>query len=139
MSYRLITKAVLTITGATGATSEREVECRLYPAPKRDAAGLIHVDGADVSYRRTGGKGRGTADHRYMYATVKGASCFWAITEAEATALVGGIAKLTSVVEQPKPEAPTEPVAPAAPEAPEAPTADVKEVARRVKGEKAKA
>lgn len=98
MSYKLITKAVLTITNAAGEIMTREVQCRSYPAPKRDASGSITIDGADSSYKRTGGKGRGTVDSRYMYATVKGVQCFWAITEAEATAAVGGTVALVSVV-----------------------------------------
>jgi hypothetical protein len=110
MSYRLITKAVFTITNSAGATTEREVEVRAYPAPKREAAGQIDVDGTSVAYKRTGGKGRGAIDTRYVYATVKGESAYWAITEAEATALIGGQAKIKAIakpVEQPKPaEAP---------------------------------
>ena len=105
MSYRLITKALLTITSADGVKSERIVECRLYPVPKRDAAGTITIDGKSESFKRTGGKGRGTTDNRYMYATVKGQAAFWAITEPEATALAGGTATLTSV-EQAAPDAP---------------------------------
>lgn len=123
MSYRLITKATLAIKSADGKTMEREVECRAYPAPKRDNAGLITIDGNEVGFKRTGGKGRGTQDHRYMYATVKGVSAFWPITEAEATAAVGGQVKMTSL--EPKTEEVT------------VKASDVKAVARRVKqGEK---
>lgn len=124
MSYRLITRANFIVTSAEGTKSERIVEVRAYPAPKRDAAGLITVDGADVEFRRTGGKGRGTVDARYAYAVVKDASGFWPITEAEATALIGGRAFLDSIqAEQPKAEVE------AAPEAPKA---------EAPKGEKAK-
>lgn len=114
MSYRIITKASLIITNAAGVKTEREVAARAYPAPKRDAAGSITIDGVSATYKRTGGKGRGTSDNRYMYAQVKQTSAFWPITEAEAAALVGGVATLTSVAEpvaaapaeQPKAEQP---------------------------------
>jgi len=97
MSYRLITRAVLIIVAATGDQSTREVEVRAYPAPKRDAAGAITVDGRSESYKRTGGKGRGTADRRYAYATVKGESAYFEITEREAQAMVGGTVTLASI------------------------------------------
>lgn len=116
MSYRLITKAVFAVTSSAGIKTERTVEARLYVSPKRDASGEIQIDGQWVPYKRTGGKGRGTADQRYMYATVKGQSAFWPITEAEASALIGGTCSLTSVVEQAaaEPEAPKAEAAPAA-------------------------
>lgn len=133
MSYRLITRANFVVTSADGTKSERIVEVRAYPAPKRDAAGLITVDGADVEFRRTGGKGRGTVDARYAYAAVKGASGFWPITEAEATALIGGRASLDSIqAEQPKAE-PEQ----AAPEAPKAETPKGEKAKRRGKAEQA--
>lgn len=97
MSYRLITKAILSIVNATGVKSEREIEVRAYPAPKRDASGAIEVDGVSASYKRTGGKGRGTADNRYMYFPAKGESAYCDITESEAQALVGGTVVVTSV------------------------------------------
>lgn len=97
MSYRLISLANFVVTSADGNTTERQVEVRLYPAPKRDAQGVITVDGVEAQYKRTGGKGRGTADNRYAYAPVKGASGFWAITEAEAAAMVGGKVALTCI------------------------------------------
>lgn len=123
MSYRLITKAVLAITNAAGETTTREVQCRAYPAPKRDDAGSITIDGNPVGYKRTGGKGRGTTDNRYMYATVKGTMCFWAITEPEATALAGGTAVLTTVAapaEDAKPAAEQPAAEPVVAEAPKA-------------------
>lgn len=97
MSYRLITNATFAVTSASGEKTERNVEVRLYPAPKRDASGLITVDGSEVSYKRTGGRGRGTTDNRYVYATVKALSGFFLITEAESSALVGGKAELNSL------------------------------------------
>jgi len=125
MSYRLITIAKFTVTSATGVTTEREVQVRAYPSPKRDAAGAITVDGDSTTFKRTGGKGRGTADNRYMYATVKSESAFWAITEAEATGAVGGQIALTSVVKVAEPVA--EPVA----EAQEAPIPSLTKAERR--------
>ena len=68
MSYRLITKATLTIVAASGvALVPRVIDIRAYPSPKRDASGMLTLDGVMVSYKRTGGKGRGTADHCYVY------------------------------------------------------------------------
>jgi len=135
MSYRLITKAIFSVTDAQGKASERQVECRLYPAPKREASGTISVDGVDVQYRRTGGKGRGTVSNAYAYATVKGESAFWLITEAEAAALIGGKATIKSVAaeEVKAPEAKPE----AAEQAKEEPKAEVKKAARRIKAKDA--
>lgn len=137
MSYRLITRATLTIVAATGDQSTREVDVRAYPAPKRDAAGAITVDGQATTYRRTGGKGRGTQDRRYAYFPHGPAatSAYIEITEAEAAAMIGGTITITSItapaaptpVATPAPAAeptPAEPVADAAPKAP-----------RRVKGQ----
>jgi hypothetical protein len=114
MSYRLITNAKFTVTSAAGAVTERNVEVRLYPAPKRDASGLITVDGVETQYKRTGGKGRGTADNRYAYATVKAQSGFWAITESEAAAMVGGRVALDSIAAEVAPVAAEEAAEPAA-------------------------
>ena len=138
MSYRLITNANFVITSADGTTSERVVEVRLYPAPKRDAQGVITVDGEQVQFKRTGGKGRGTADNRYAYAPVKGQSGFWAITEAEAAAMIGGTITLTSVEAKAETPAATE-AAPAAAEPAKEP--EGKKAARRgkAKAEEAKA
>lgn len=90
MSYKLITKATLTIVDKDGKKTEREVEVRSYPAPKRDPQGAITVDGEEVHFKKTSGRGRGADDNRYMYATVKNQSGFWPITEADALALAGG-------------------------------------------------
>jgi hypothetical protein len=112
---------------ATGVESSRDVEVRAYPAPKRDAAGSITIDGEASTYKRTGGKGRGTVDNRYAYATVKGTPGYFAITEPEAAALVGGVATLTSIVA---------PVAPAAPvEGEQAPAPAPAKALRRVKAQ----
>lgn len=100
MSYRLITRATLTIVAATGVTTTRDLEVRAYPAPKRDAAGAITVDGQACSYKRTGGKGRGTADRRYVYAPVKGESAYFEITEQEAAAMIGGTVTLATIAVQ---------------------------------------
>lgn len=99
MSYRLITRATLTIVAATGVTTTRELDVRAYPAPKRDAAGAITVDGNATVYRRTGGKGRGTMDRRYAYFTHGAAatSAYIEITEQEATAMIGGTITVTSL------------------------------------------
>ena len=123
MSYRLISLAAFSVVSASGLALSRVVSVRAYPSPKRDPAGLIEVDGVSVAYKRTGGKGRGTIDQRYAYATVKGTSGFWPITESEAATLVGGTATLACVaadapipVAEPtpvaEPESVAEPVAP---------------------------
>jgi len=123
MSYRLITRATLTIVAATGVTTTRELDIRAYPAPKRDAAGAITVDGNATVYRRTGGKGRGTTDRRYAYFAHGPAavSAYIEITEQEAAAMIGGTISVTSIA-APVATAPvaTAPVA-TAPEAPKAP------------------
>lgn len=133
MSYRLITKAVLAITNAAGETTSADVEVRAYPAPKRDASGTITVDGKVAQYKRTGGKGRGVSDTRYMYFPMKGESAYCAITEAQATALVGGQVAIDRVVAvEPTPavvEQPTTPVEPT-PEAPAENTAPVPALTR---------
>lgn len=127
MSYRLITRATLTITPATGEPITRVTEVRAYPSPKRDASGAITVDGKPESYKRTGGKGRGTQDRRYMYFPMRGESAYTEITEAEATALIGGSVTIVAVAaEQPAPAPASE--QPAQQPAPEAPKAQ-----RRVK------
>jgi hypothetical protein len=120
MSYRLITKALFSIADTNGKTTSREVEVRAYAAPKRDAVGQVTINGDFQPYKRTGGKGRGTADRRYMYFPFKHGdkveSAYIEITEAEATALAGGVAKLDTIVakveqptEQPKTEATEQP------------------------------
>ena len=114
MSYRLITKATLTITSATGTPFARDIEVRAYPSPKRDASGAITVDGVSASYKRTGGKGRGTSDNRYMYFPAKGESAYCAITDDEAMALIGGNVTVVSAA----------PVAPVAPVAGSEPTSE---------------
>ena len=117
MSYRLITRATLTIVAASGATTTRELDIRAYPAPKREAAGAIVVDGNATVYRRTGGKGRGTIDRRYAYFPYGAAavSTYIEITEAEAAAMIGGTISVTSIA------APVAAPVAAAPEAPKAP------------------
>ena len=106
MSYRLITKALFTVVSATGIEIKRELDVRAYPSPKRDASGAITVDGNTASYKRTGGKGRGTADRRYAYFPLGTESAYIEITEAEATAMVGGTVTVTSIAKSaPAPEA----------------------------------
>jgi hypothetical protein len=124
MTYRLITKAILTITSAAGVKSEREIEIRAFASPKRDAVGALTVDGVSVSYKRTGGKGRGTVDTRYMYFPAKGESAYAAITASEATALVGGTASIAAL-------APVTPVAPPAEAPAEAPAPTLTRAQRR--------
>ncbi len=140
MSYRLITKATLTIVSAAAQTLTREVEVRAYPAPKRAAVGLINVDGADVSYQRTGGKGRGPADKQYAYFPFGAESAYVELTAAEATALVGGRATIIRVVapveQAPVEQAPAAPVEQPAAEAP-APTLTRKQRAALKRAEQA--
>lgn len=97
MSYRLITKALFSVVSAIGVESKRELDVRAYPSPKRDDSGGLTIDGNNASYKRTGGKGRGTADRRYAYFPLGGESAYIEITEAEATAMVGGAVTVTSI------------------------------------------
>lgn len=101
MSYRLITKATLVIESANNERIERVVEIRAYPSPKRDAVGTLSVNGEDVPYKRTGGKGRGTQDRRYMYFPLGAESAYVEITESEANALPGARVAFTSIVTAP--------------------------------------
>lgn len=129
MSYKLITRAIFAVITADGNKLETNVEVRAYAAPKRDESGKLTVDKQEgVPYKRTGGKGRGTQDHRYVYANVKGESGYFPITAAQADALpTAKSITLTSVAtteikkdEQPKVEAkaPKQAQAPAAAQAP---------------------
>ena len=124
MSYKLISAANFVVISASGVRTERAVEVRVYPAPKREPSAMIDVDGVSVPYKRTGGKGRGSEDNLYLYAMVKGASGFWKVSAAESEALVGGTCSLTCVekVAEPAAAAPAEPV-----------VANAKPAVRRVK------
>ena len=126
MSYRLIAKFNLTIVSAAAVTTTRVVDVRAYPQPKRDTVGTVEFDGKTVGYRRTGGKGRGTADHRYVYAMLGAESAYWEITEAEGTAMVGGTVTMTrvahAVVDAPEVAEPA--AEPAAEHEPSQPAAD---------------
>lgn len=126
MSYRLITRATLTIKPLTGESVTGEVILRAYAAPKSPAKGSLTLDGVATDYKRTGGRGRGLISHTYLYVPYKGESAFFEITEAMDKALVGGTATLDTVTDA-KPEAPAESVA----ETPEAKSA--KAPRRRVK------
>lgn len=125
MSYRLITKATLTVKPLTGESVTGEVTLRAYTAPKSPAKGQLTLDGSPVDYKRTGGRGRGLVSHTYLYVQYKGESAFFEITEAMDKALVGGTATLDTVTDA-KPEAPAEPAA-------EEPTAKPAKAPRRSK------
>lgn len=135
MSYRLITRAILSVTSAVGDVINRELDVRAYPSPKRDAAGALTLDGVTVAYKRTGGKGRGTADRRYAYFPMGTESAYIEITEAEATAFVGGQVTITRIVKEAAPAPAATPAeAPAAEQAP-TPTPEAPKAPRRVKGQ----
>ena len=97
MSYRLITKAILTVKPIAGESVSGEVTLRAYAAPKSPAKGSLTLDGVATDYKRTGGRGRGLVSHTYLYVTYKNESTFFEITEAMDKALVGGTATLTTV------------------------------------------
>ena len=97
MSYRLITKAILTVKPIAGESVSGEVALRAYAAPKSPAKGSLTLDGVATDYKRTGGRGRGLVSHTYLYVQYKGESTFFEITEAMDKALVGGTATLTTV------------------------------------------
>lgn len=102
MSYRLVATMLFSVTSNEGNTTERAVQLRAYPLPKRDAAGLIAMPGADMPYYRTGGKGRGTVDNRYAYSTYNDTTVFWAVTEGEASAMASGRCAIKAIpTEQP--------------------------------------
>lgn len=108
MSYRLITKAVLTIVSAAGQILTREIEVRAYPAPKRAPVGSLILDGTTVAYQRTGGKGRGTIDRQFAYFPLKFESAYFELTAAESVAFPGATVTITTgspaqlAAEQPK-------------------------------------
>lgn len=107
MSYRLITKATLTVKPVAGDPVTGEVTLRAYTAPKSPAKGQLTLDGTAVDYKRTGGRGRGLVSHTYLYVQYKGESAFFEITVAMDKALVGGTATLTTITaEQPTAEEP---------------------------------
>lgn len=122
MSYRLITKATMTIVPLSGDPIVSVVEIRAYQAPKGPAKGQINVDGASTDYKRTSGRGRGLVNRIYLYIPFGKESAYFEITEAQDKAIAaGGTATLevitttatepvaeTPVAEEPKA---TEPVA----------------------------
>lgn len=98
MSYRLITKATLVITPATGEAISAIAEVRAYPAPKRPASGNLTVDGTSVDFRRTGGKGRGLLNRQYVYFPLGNESAYIEVTDEQATAITAGAAiAITSI------------------------------------------
>jgi hypothetical protein len=127
MSYRLITKASITITPATGEVITAAVDVRAYPSPKKVASGSLTLDGTSVDFKRTGGKGRGLLNRQYVYFPLGKESAYIEVTEAQATAITAGAVVAITTTPTPAPaaaEAPSnpEPVTTEAP-APEAPKA----------------
>ena len=90
MSYRLITKATITVKPVTGDPIVGDIAIRAYPAPKSPAKGQLTIDGSTTDFRRTGGRGRGLVNHQYLYAMVGKESGFWEITEAMGSAITAG-------------------------------------------------
>ena len=85
MSYRLISRAALTVNALTV-----EVEFRSYPLPKTAAKLPLVLDGSDATFQLTGGKGRGDEVKCYMYTTVNDTTCFALIpSEFHATMKAG--------------------------------------------------
>jgi hypothetical protein len=82
MSYRLITKATITL-----ANNERQADVRAYAAPKGAPVGEITLNGEATPFKLTGGQGRGTVVRCYMYFMFKGESAYIEITKEEMTEL----------------------------------------------------
>lgn len=99
MSYRLITKAAISINGE----SDANIEIRAYAAPKGDPKGMITVDHFDVPFKLTSGAGRGQATKFYVYIPYGGTSAYFEVTEAQFADLKAG---KPAIVFKPEPVAP---------------------------------
>ena len=98
MSYRLITKATLTLDN-----NERMAEIRAYAAPKGAPVGTIEVNGVNRSFQLTGGQGRGTVVRCYMYFHIGTESGYIEITKDEMTTLKAGhTPRIVSLVATPE-------------------------------------
>ena len=102
MSYRLITKATLTL-----ANIESTVDVRAYAAPKGAAVGNFTLNGESTPFKITGGQGRGTVVRCYMYFMLDGQSAYIEITKAQLDELKAGKhAVLDTQAKVASPEAP---------------------------------
>jgi hypothetical protein len=85
MSYRLITKATLTL-----ANNEFTVDIRAYASPKGAAVGTLSLNGSDVPFKLTGGQGRGSVVRCYAYFPLGNESAYIEITKDQMTELKSG-------------------------------------------------
>lgn len=76
MSYRLITKATLTL-----ANNESQVDVRAYVSPKGASVGTLSLNGTDVPFKLTGGQGRGSVVRCYAYFPLGTESAYIEITK----------------------------------------------------------
>jgi len=137
MSYRLITKASITITPATGEVITAPVDIRAYQAPKKPASGSLTLDGTSVDFKRTGGKGRGLLNRQYVYFPLGKESAYVEVTEAQASAITAGAVVAITTTPTPVPPAPEAPSTPepvtAEQAAPEAPAPEAPKAPRRAR------
>jgi len=85
MSYRLITKATLTL-----ANGETTVDVRAYQSPKGAPVGSLELNGQDVPFKLTGGQGRGSVVRCYAYFPLRGESAYIEITRDQMAELKAG-------------------------------------------------
>jgi hypothetical protein len=85
MSYRLITKATLTL-----ANNESQVDIRAYASPKGAAVGTLSLNGSDVPFKLTGGQGRGSVVRCYAYFPLGTESAYIEVSRDQFTELKSG-------------------------------------------------
>jgi hypothetical protein len=102
MSYRLITKATLTLNN-----NESIVDVRAYAAPKGASVGEFSLNGESTPFKLTGGQGRGTVVRCYMYFMLDEVSAYIEINKDQLTELKAGNharvytqAKVVDMIEQ---------------------------------------
>jgi hypothetical protein len=85
MSYRLITKATLTL-----ANVETAVDVRAYASPKGASVGNLYLNGTDAPFKLTGGQGRGSVVRCYCYFPLGNESAYIEVTRDQFTELKAG-------------------------------------------------
>lgn len=126
MSYRLISKAALSINATTPI---KQIEIRAFPSPKGAVKGKVQVDGEMVEYKLTSGAGRGAATKFYVYIPYKGLSGYFEASADEFAVFKNAVGSDVFIVSAPTTE--TKPVEPVA--KPVAETTPVAKAKRRVK------
>jgi len=117
MSYRLITKASFSLSGA----ASREVDIRAFKSPKGASVGNLTLNGGgDVPFKLTGGQGRGTVVRCYCYFFHKGESAYIEVSRDEFAALKSGAQASVDTITMVTPTTPTETAPEPVSEAPKA-------------------